>query len=291
MTGFGRGELSDSTTTVTVELSSVNRKQGEVQLSLPKAYASLEPQLRKSILSHISRGRIHGAISVRNENTNTTGETLDLSKAEAYESQFQKLSKHLGRPVELTASDFLKIPDLFQPAKIDFESATQLIVEATENALQNLLTMRLQEGVALKEDCIMRLERLRNIRNEVEKRAPESTQHYKTQLLQKLHALDNTNFNIEDLLKDERVLKEIALYADRSDITEELTRLSAHLTRFDEYIASQTPVGRQLDFLCQELHRELNTIQSKAQNASIAHLVVSGKTEVEKIREQVQNIE
>ena len=291
MTGFGRNELSDEITTVTVELSSVNRKQSEVLLNLPKAYSSLEPHLRKLILSKIARGRVNGQIMIKQVKKNATLVALDLEKAEAYEDLFKTLSNSLGRPVILSAGDFIKIPELFTQPEGEPVAASTLIIESTTTALNNLLSMRLKEGADLKADCLMRLHTLSEIHAQILELSPQANESYRAHLLSKLSALDLLNLPTETLMNDERLLKEVALFADRSDITEELTRLSAHLTRFHEYLATNSPVGRQLDFLCQELHRELNTITSKAQSSSIAHLVVTGKTEVEKIREQIQNVE
>ena len=290
MTGFGRGEASSDALVASVELSSVNRKQAEVTINISRELTELEIPLRKQILNKISRGRIHAQVTLTSNNPKEGGLTLDLDKAQAIENQFQLLSTHLQRDLLLSPTDFLRVPGILTSEEINTEEAQKIITQATEQALTSLLDMRAREGVDLLSDCKERLESLSNLLNDITERAPVVLASYRSTLLSKLGEADLPT-PLDNLLEDERVIKEIALYADRTDISEEITRFQSHIDKFYEYITSGEPVGRSLDFLCQEMNRELNTIGSKASDAPLAHLVVTGKTEVEKIREQVQNVE
>ena len=290
MTGFGRGEAVVGTVIATVELSSVNRKQGEVVTNIPRPLIEYETTIRKTVLSSLSRGRIHTAVTLANSKTHETGFSIDIEKAEALQAEFVKLSDKLGKSLELNASDFFNIPDLLVETETKGEEAWPAVEKALEQALSNLITMRQSEGALLEKDFETRVSTLSDLLSTLAERAPLVLENYRENLFKKLGELPTLE-GIPILAEDERIIKEIALFADRSDITEELTRFHSHLEQFTKYLNSKEPVGRSLDFLCQELNRELNTIGSKANDADIAHLIVNGKTEVEKIREQVQNVE
>lgn len=290
MTGFGRGEASNGTVNAIVELSSVNRKQAEIVFNLPRSLSEHDADLRKVVLEKVSRGRVNGLISISFSDASQQGLTLDSEKIIALENQFKTLSESLGREVRPNASDFINIPDIFITSDIDSETASPLVKKALIQALSALIEMRQKEGDALKRDSITRICTLTSILNKIKERAPIVIKNYRTKLIQRItdsELLEST----EELLNDERIIKEIAIYADRSDITEEITRFQSHLDKFNEYLKTDSPVGRPLDFLCQELNRELNTIGSKANDFELSHLIVKGKTEVEKIREQIQNVE
>ncbi len=286
MTGFGRGESSNATHSVSVELSAVNRKQSEVSMNLPRSLSEYEAPLRKLILSQISRGRVNCQISI----THLSGdaEEIDIVKVQRLEAQFQALSATLDRPLLPSVNDFLQIPGIFVTTEIDPEEIIPTIKEAIHRALTGLLEMRRREGADLLTDCQQRLATLEQLLGDISSQSPLILDHYRASLITKLQ---EANLGLENLHEDERIIKEVALFADRSDISEEITRFRSHLDKFYEYLRKDEPIGRSLDFLCQELNRELNTIGSKANNASLAHLVVTGKTEVEKIREQIQNAE
>lgn len=290
MTGFGRGEATQEGLTASVELSSLNRKQAEVALSLPRYLTELEIPLRKLILSQVSRGRINAQITLHQSEESSSAFILQTERVLQVEKQFSELADKLGRPMPLTPATILKIPDLLQPVEVDPDLAYKIISEALQRALSSLIEMREREGADLKEDAETRLITLSALLNEITEKAPVVVEKYRENLLSRLGEADLPT-PLENLLEDERVVKEIALYADRTDISEEITRLSSHIAKFQEYLGSEEPVGRSLDFLCQEMNREFNTIGSKASDAALAHLVVTGKTEVEKIREQVQNVE
>ena len=286
MTGFGRGEASNETFSVNVELSSVNRKQAEITINLPRHLSELESDLRKLILQSVSRGRVMAQISIQHNNLTSQNLSLDRQKVRSLEDEFEKLGKELGREMQLTPSEILKIPNILIAKEILPSEVSELLTESTTLALKKLMEMRAREGADLLADCNTRLNKAEELLEHITKHAPLVLEHYRNNLLTKLADLGDSNW-----AEDERVIKEIALYGDRSDISEEITRFRSHLDRFREYLRSSEPVGRSLDFLCQELNRELNTIGSKANDAQLAQMVVEGKTEIEKIREQIQNVE
>ncbi len=287
MTGFGRGEETSTSFRAEVEASSVNRKQAEVILNLPRGLSELESSLRKKALSRFSRGRI--ALSIQLTALDATASSLqfDTTKAKALKAAFDGLAVDLGQEFTLTAADFLRQGDQFlTEGCYEPEQVRPILEAALDKALTALLTARSEEGKALHTDLAQRLEVLQRLTEEIAQIAPTVPARQRELLTQRLQ---DSGLEIDP--SDERVLKEIALFCDRCDISEELTRLAAHFQKFNELLASNKPVGRPLDFLCQELNREFNTIGSKANNSRIAHHIVSAKTELEKIREQVQNIE
>ena len=287
MTGFGRGEETTTHFRVEVEASSVNRKQAEVSLSLPRGLAELEPILRKQALARFSRGRVNLAIKLTALDASASALQIDTAKAKALKLAFDQLADELGQPFELTAQDFLRQADQFLIESGYELSLVQPAIEpALSKALAALHSARGEEGLALKNDLQARLSTLQKFAETIAQTAPEVPTRQRELLTQRLK---EAGLTID--ASDERVLKEIALFCDRCDISEELTRLSAHFQKFNELLGSSEPVGRPLDFLCQELNREFNTIGSKANNSAIAHDIVAAKTELEQIREQVQNIE
>ena len=287
MTGFGRGEATTATFHAEVEASSVNRKQAEVSFSMPRGLAELEPVLRKKTLARFSRGRVSLAIKLTALDASVSSLQIDTAKAQALKLAFDQLSLDLGHPFALTAQDLLRQGDQFLIEKgYDLEEVLPALEPALTKALEALAIARGEEGQALKSDLSQRLATLQSLTETISQIAPSVPVRQRELLTQRLK-----DAGLEIDLSDERVLKEIALFCDRCDISEELTRLAAHFQKFTELLATTEPVGRPLDFLCQELNREFNTIGSKANNSEIAHHIVAAKTELEKIREQVQNIE
>lgn len=288
MTGFGRGSASDEQLGASVEISGVNRKQAEVIVQGLRDQVEIENRVRKAVLSRVSRGRLNVVVALERAEGTAEAVTIDAALAEQVERAFSALSIKLDRPLETTPADLLKIPGLirFEDAVPDPDAAWALIEPALADALDQLLEMRRAEGADLSQDLLERLSTLESLRGEVASLAPRRPERYREVLLKRL-----ADAGLQLDLGDERVLREIALFADRCDISEETTRLDAHFKRFREYAAADEPAGRPLDFLCQEIHREFNTIGSKASDAAIAQHVVTAKTELEKIREQVQNVE
>lgn len=288
MTGFGRGSATADEGTATVEIACVNRKQAEVVVQAPRELLELESKIRKAVLNAISRGRIQVNIQFERATGQSAPSSVDLRLVDALESAFDRISGHTGRRICAEAADFLRAPGLIriEDSGISAEAAWPAIEPALEVALEQVLAMRLAEGEDLARDLFTRLVLLEKTAAAIALLAPGRPERYKEQLLKRLR-----DAGLELELQDERVLRELVVFADRCDISEETTRLDAHFRRFREYMTGKEPAGRPLDFLCQEIHREFNTIGSKASDAAIAQHVVEAKTELEKIREQVQNVE
>ena len=290
MTGFGRGTHTTERWLASVEAASINRKQIEIVANLPRPLQSLESRIRQATLPHVSRGRVQ--VTVRIENTEPEGSAqvrINPALAKSFESAFSDLSLMIGRPLLPGPSDFLRQPGILEVGEgeeIDPEGAWEAICPALEQAVGNLNAMRKSEGSHLRDDLLARLDQLIAFTRTISDHAPGRVEKQKDLLLKRL-----SDLGIPLELDDERLAKELALFADRCDISEEATRLHSHFAKFHEYVHSDEPAGRPLDFLCQELFREFNTIGSKANDSLIAQTVVEAKTELEKIREQVQNIE
>jgi uncharacterized protein (TIGR00255 family) len=289
MTGFGRGSATTEHATATVEIAGVNRKQTEIVIQGLRDLAELENEVRKAVTTRISRGRLQITIDFRPLATDHSAVRIDVALAADFDAAFSALSKSLGRDLRPTVADFLKAPGLvhFEGREIDASLAWEAISPALEAALEQLLEMRANEGRDLAADLTRRLDVLESLKSQITTLAPARPARYREQLAKRLADAGLA----ESDLGDERLLRELALFADRCDISEEVTRLDSHIRKFREYLAGPEAAGRSLDFLCQEIHREFNTIGSKATDAAIAQHVVAAKTELEKIREQVQNIE
>ncbi|RME93679.1 MAG: YicC family protein [Verrucomicrobia bacterium] len=290
MTGHGRGVASGEGCRLSVEVAGVNRRQADVQVSLPRELDPLEPRVREAVLQRINRGRV----SVRVKLVLTAppaGEAALVNRplARAYAAEFRRLQKELRLPEPPGLELILRAPGVLQPpAETDRTEVFWPVLEkALRKALDAMDRMRRKEGAHLARDLRERVKTLRRMAREVRKLAPEVPRRAQDQLLQRL-----AERGLEGIdPADERILKEVALFADRCDITEELTRLDSHFQQWDGLMRSKEPVGRTLDFLLQEMFREVNTIGSKAADARVSALVVGMKTELEKLREQVQNIE
>lgn len=288
MTGFGRGSAATDTWQATVETSSVNRKQAEVVVQAPRELNELDARIRKAVLGVVSRGRIQVAINVERPQGATEELRIDPALALAFSNAFGELGRTVGYPVLPTASDFLRQPGILSTGniEIDAEAAWLAIEPALRDALAQLAGMRASEGDHLKTDFLTRLGTLESFAKKIAEEAPGRPIRQRELLAKRLR---DAGLDLDPA--DERVAKEIALFADRCDVSEEITRLDSHFSKFREYLDAAEPPGRALDFLCQELFREFNTIGSKANDASIAQTIVEAKTELEKIREQVQNVE
>ncbi len=288
MTGFGRGTMATDQWQAAVEINSVNRKQAEVVVQMPRELAELEARIRKTVLGVVSRGRIQVSINLERGPAALASIRVDEVLARAFQKAFSDLSKAVGHEVLPTAMDYLRQPGILNTGsgEMDAGEVWHAIQPALDEALAALSGMRENEGSHLHEDLLNRLGILTSFARKIAAEAPQRPVRQRELLLKRLReaelALDPG---------DERVLRELALFADRCDISEELTRLDSHFAKFREYLDAAEPPGRALDFLCQELFREFNTIGSKASDAGIAQTIVEAKTELEKIREQVQNVE
>ena len=290
MTGRGTGTAANRHARVEAELSSVNRKQLDVNLALPRFLASFESRIQERIHRALSRGRVSGEIRVAwTGAAPSTGVRVDVGLARAQVAALRAAAKQLGLPDDLQASALLALPEVLvnERGAADLAALWPVVARALAAALAGLQEMRRREGAVLGRDVAARLQRVRRETAAIRKRAPGVAKAYRAALLRRLAAA----LPAADLAADERLLREIALFADKADITEELVRLDSHLAQAADLLAAGGPVGRPLDFLVQELGREINTIGAKANDVAITRRVVAVKTELERIREQVQNIE
>ncbi len=289
MTGFGRGEATTGGLLVRVEATSVNRKQTDIVVGLPRDLNELEARVREIVHAAVSRGRINVFISCQpTGGSGTSVLSVNEVLATQYHDAITKLNRQLGTAVSLEAGDLLRAPGVFGLSEIAVtpEIVWPALEKALGKALAAMVKERAREGAQLRADLGARGTALMHEVAAITKLAPEVVRNYRAALGKRL-----AEAGLPVDLADERLVREIALYADRSDLSEELTRLGIHFRQFQKYVKSREPVGRAMDFLCQELNRELNTIGSKANNAAIAQHVVNAKSELEKIREQVQNVE
>ncbi|MCE9519688.1 MAG: YicC family protein [Verrucomicrobia bacterium] len=282
MTGFGHGEAVADGVVWRAELSSVNRKALELVVHLPRDVADLETPLRNRLAEKLSRGRVQCNITADRGSGASTTLRLDEPLAKQYAEHLHKLG------FRKDISDPTRWPGVFtlEQTDISADQAQPYIEKSVDAALAQLLTMRRAEGENLKADISSRLDALSTMLQSARESSPQIVTRYRETLRQRL-----ADAGLPLPLDDERLLKEIVIFADRSDISEEITRTESHIAQFRQYMDSGEPVGRALDFLCQELFREWNTTGSKANDAALAQTVVRAKTELEKIREQVQNIE
>ncbi|MCE0521892.1 MAG: YicC family protein [Methylacidiphilales bacterium] len=287
MTGYGRGTATLDGRQIAVELSSVNRKQAEISLSLPRALLELEPRMRDEINAHISRGRLTVAVGLHAKGGGKNG-AVNLAAAKAYRNQLKALRKTLKLDGEITLDQVLRGPGVLDSEEIEIETETAwpVLKKALKAALEQFVKMRQREGEALAADLRKRVLAIQRSVKTIGVLAPKVMDHHRGTLLERANKA-----GLEIEASDERLLKEIVFFADRSDISEELTRLRSHLDQFFGQLGTDEPVGRTLDFLLQELFRETNTIGNKANFLAISRIIVGMKTELEKLREQVQNIE
>jgi len=288
MTGFGNGEASADGLVYRAEISSVNRKQVDIVVSLPREFVRLEAQVRERIGVDISRGRVNVSINISAAEDSSGQLQVDEELAQQYVEILRGLGEKLELGEILKGFDPLRAPGVLSlgvklPAP---EDAWDPVSRALDAAMAALVEMRSQEGRHLSEDLRSRLSVLEGFVEKISRCAPDVVERYRVNLHKRLNA---AGLDIDS--DDERVMKEIGLFAERSDISEEITRLQSHFLQCSRYFESLDPVGRPLDFLAQEINRELNTIGSKANDAGIAQYIIEAKTELEKIREQVQNIE
>ncbi|PYJ90622.1 MAG: YicC family protein [Verrucomicrobia bacterium] len=287
MTGYGRGDADYAGAKFSVELNSVNRKQSDIVMNLPRDLAALEPRIRQAINEKISRGRMN-VLVVMHQGENGAALALDTALARSYHDAMLTLQKELSAPGEITIGTILQAPGVMRSPEqsIDADEAWPVVQRALGTALSELIKMREREGKHLAKDLIHRLKTLRAEIKEIRKLYPDVVKKYRTVLRERLEKA-----GLDLPLEDERLLKEVTIFADRSDISEELTRLESHLAQFAHHLRKNEPVGRTLEFITQEIFRELNTLGAKSNDARISQRVVACKSELEKIREQILNLE
>ena len=288
MTGFGAATAPLGGSSIRVEISGVNRKQTEIAVALPRAWAALETTVRDTVATAVSRGRVNVSFTLQSTPGAAGALALNRDKLAALTATLSEAEATLGRSVDTSLDALLRLGIIAEETETDLplETVEAAAIPALREALEAFVTLRAQEGANMKRDLLARIGTLREFRNQLMARAAGVATRHREVLLKRL-----AESGLPLPADDERIIKEIALFADRCDVSEEMTRLESHLNQFESICDKSEPVGRTLDFLCQEIFRELNTTGSKANDAELAQLVVTAKTELEKIREQVQNIE
>lgn len=290
MTAYGSGEYRLNETLYMVEIRAVNHRYLDIVLRMPKRILALEKDLKSLISSKARRGRIEVFIEMKNEGGTIPYELeLNMPLATAYLDIFSQMAKHFDLDQEINLNPLLTMKDVVisKPAEIDLEATEHGIQEALTLALDSLDMMRRKEGAAIEADFLTRMDLLDEYLDEVEKRAPELIEEYHNRLKEKIDRI------LKDVAADEgRLAQEVAFFADKSDITEEIVRIKSHLNQFREYLSEDDDaIGRKLDFLIQEFNREVNTIGSKISDSRADKVVIEMKAELEKLREQTQNVE
>ncbi|MBY8912250.1 YicC family protein [Bacillus sp. YC2] len=287
MTGFGSASSTKDDLSATVELKSVNYRFKEVNARLPRPLLYVEDKLKQMILQHIQRGRVELFLTVNSDALIKRSLAIDWELLDEYVSAARDMKKRYSLAAEPDAMDFFKFEHVAQihEEQMRDDRLEEVIREAAELAVKELCDMRAKEGRLLAEDCLLHIERLEALSGQVKDRASAVVDHYRERLYARMKEWT------EDALDESRLITECAIFADRSDITEEITRLKSHFVQFRDILEEGGAVGRKLDFLVQELNREANTIGSKANDHQITKLVVEMKSSIEKLKEQVQNIE
>jgi uncharacterized protein (TIGR00255 family) len=288
MTGFGRGEYKDNEHHITVEMRAVNHRYAEVVIRIPRNLSSLEERARRQILGAISRGRLDVTITVEEHTEKNRMVRVDKELAIAYYNALKELKDLLQTTENFSVPFIAKFPDVMkvEEAAEDVELLWPKIESSIEEAVQFLTSMREREGASIKDDMLHRLDLTGGYIEDIDARAPGVLKDYREKLLGRIREA-----MLSSEVDENRLMLEIALFADRTNITEELVRFRSHLGQFRDTIHKADAIGRKLDFIVQEMNREVNTIGSKANDFFVANKVVEIKSELEKIREQIQNLE
>lgn len=288
MTGYGRAQQTVDGKDILVEIKAVNHRYFECTARLPRAYGYLEEKLKSLLNTKISRGKVEVGVTIFSADGTDVQVLVNEPLARGYIESLRSLSEPLGLEDTLSLSTLTRFSDIFQVTKVqeDEDAVWASVKQVAEEALTRFLAMRKTEGVRLYEDIRGRLKTIETHLLNVEEYAPQTVADYKARLTAKIEeVLQNKSID------EARVLTEVALFADKIAVDEETVRLHSHLKQFASMMESDQPTGRKIDFLVQEMNREVNTIGSKCQDLRVTNLVVEMKAEIEKIREQIQNVE
>ncbi|MCL1804777.1 MAG: YicC family protein [Clostridiales bacterium] len=288
MTGFGRGESMAAGRRIAAEIKSVNHRYSEIQIKLPKRYGALEERLKQYLAASMSRGKVDVYIKAEYESDVTQEIRVDKGLALKYHDRIRDLAQSLGVPMDLGAAALIGLPGVLavDEAEEEIEEVWGLLLPPVDRALAQALEMRKAEGGRLAEDFRRRLGYMEELRQSLLAYAAGVVESYRQRLTARI-----TELMGKQPVDESRLAQEVAMFADKAGVDEELVRLDSHFTQFRELLEDGQPVGRKLDFLCQEMHREINTIGSKANDLAMTKVTVEMKSELEKLREQVQNIQ
>ncbi len=288
MTGYGKGNLVLHGKDITVEVKSVNHKYFEYSSRMSRFFNFLDDKIKKEIQGMIARGKVEVSLMVRAVESGETRIEPDVLLAKSYYDAMQTLSDNLGLPNNADILSLSRMEGVLTPVKNEDDAETMWndVNTVLHMAMEEFLAMRRAEGEKLKSDVMYRLSVIENIVKEIEQAAPQRVEAYREKLYNKLQ-----NILQDKQIDDARILTEAAIFADKVAIDEETTRIHSHISQYRKFLSGDEPIGRKLDFLTQELNRETNTIGSKSNDLAITNMVVEIKSEIEKIREQIQNIE
>ena len=288
MTGFGRCETMVNGRTITVEMKSVNHRYFEFSCRTTRGYSFLEDKIKKYVAECISRGKVDMYVSITESEDSEVNVTINKPLASGYVNAIHTLATEYNIPDDLSVSVLSRYSDIFQIHKEeqDEEQIFSDVKVALDKALEGFIAMRQAEGLKLKEDVLSRVKTIMSIVSQIEERSPITVEEYRQKLYKRISdMLSSTDID------EQRILTEAAIFADKVAVDEETVRLRSHFEQMKTFFESGVPIGRKLDFIVQEMNREANTIGSKVTDSILAHKVVDIKSEIEKIREQIQNIE
>lgn len=290
MTGFGRCRTVLHGREISVEIKSVNHRFFEFSCRTPKGYGFLDDKLKTLVNSRVSRGKIDMFVTVGTAEDTPAEVKINHSLVSGYINAMKEISETYGIENDVTVTAISRFPDVYTVSKApeNEEEITADVLEVANTAIDGFIAMREAEGEKMKADILGRAEVILATVDEIDERSPQTVKEYEERLLDRINrTLQDYNINIDE----QRVLTEVAVFADKVAVAEETVRLRSHFAQLSKIMESQTPIGREIDFIIQEMNREANTIGSKVQDAEIAHKVVKIKSEIEKMREQIQNIE
>lgn len=288
MTGYGRAQQVIDGRDILVEIRSVNHRYYEFSSRLPRAYGYLDEKLKSFLQGKINRGKVEVSVTINNTEGKDALIQVNTSMVKGYLDALHQANEKFGLRDDLSLSTFIRLPDTFnvQKAVDDEEEIWECVSAVAEKAAENFVAMRISEGERLKTDVKLHSNAILDMVSMVEKLSPKTVENYRNRLYQKLkEILESAEID------QQRIVTEAAIFADKVAVDEETVRLKSHISQLDELLESDGAIGRKLDFIVQEMNREVNTIGSKAQDIEITKLVVEMKSEIEKIREQIQNIE
>ena len=288
MTGYGRAQKILNGRDILVEIRSVNHRYYEYSSRIPRTYSYIDEKLKALLKNSISRGKVEAAVTINNIEGKDTEIAINKGVAEGYVAALRSVSEELKLADDLSLSKLMKLPDIFTVQKTpdDEEQVWNDVAEVAQEAVDKFVEMRSTEGERLKNDITEKADGILRMVMEVERLSPITVEHYRNRLYKKLsEVLENKDID------EQRILTEAAIFSEKIAVDEETVRLRSHISQLKNMLRSNEAVGRKLDFIVQEMNREVNTIGSKAQDLNITKIVVDMKAEIEKIREQIQNIE
>ena len=288
MTGYGRAQQLIGNKEITVEIRSVNHRFLEYSSRVPRAYSYLEDRLKNLVKASVSRGKVDVSLSIQTVSGTDSQVVINHDLARSYLEALKSLAEDLQIKNDITVSQMTRFSDIFTVLRVadDEEEMWSAVEQVAQEAINNFVAMRLVEGKKMEQDLLYRLDLIEQMVKKVEELSPKTVENYSKRLHARLQEVLQNN-----ALDEQRIITEVAIFAEKIAVAEETVRLGSHVHQFRQILASNEPVGRKLDFLVQEFNREANTIGSKAQDLEIARVVVDLKSEIEKIREQIQNIE